>query len=370
MVLKNIQEIELLFVLVVLILYIELVIYFFYRYYKIKDERLPLNKILLSFGTFYSFLILGISILAFNRFFITALNLKEIFYKIGYLSILFSPVLFLYFIKIKEFSKTIYFKISRYTMIFGLLSILILIFLQIDFFFTFIFIIGLISFILIIQIRLIIISKGNIKKRLLHIFIGNLLSIFSLFFILEINGDLDLSENIPFMIGLAFLIVGFILTSFGVYAFPAFYEFKWKKNLLSLFIINQEINTILYSHNFADIKSDYKNQDYEAIFSSAIIGIEKIVSVITNTQDSKVNKIEQADSLILIEYGSDLSPEIIYALIVKEDLKSNSYFLKSIKTQFESFFKEILSNVNYFKGNEERLFGSFDIVIKNLIDQR
>jgi len=370
MVLTNIQEIELLFFLGVLILYIELVLYFFFRYYKIMDERLPLNKILLSFGTFYSFFILGISILAYNRLILTDLYLKEISYKIGYLSILFSPVIFLYFLKIKEFSRIIYYKISRFIMIFSFLSLLILIFLPINFLITFFFTMGLISFILIIQIRLMIISKGNIKKRLLHIFIGNLLSIFSLFFILEINGDLDQIENIPFMIGLAFLIVSFIWTMFGVYSFPTFYEFKWKMNLLSLFIINQEINTILYSHNFEDIKSDYKNKEYEAMFSSAIIGIDKILSVITNTQDSKVNKIEQADSLILIEYGSHLLPEIIYALIVKEDLKSNSYFLKSIKEQFESFFKEILSDINYFEGNEEELFGSFDIIITNLVDQK
>ncbi|MFW9939105.1 MAG: hypothetical protein ACFFD5_15775 [Candidatus Thorarchaeota archaeon] len=370
--LKAIQEIELLLYLTVMILYIELVIYFFYRYFKIKDEKLPLNKVLLSFGTFYSFLILGITILVFNRFFISDLNLKEILDKIGYLSIIISPVIFLFFMNIEEFSKTINLEISRYIMIFSLLPILIIIFVQVNSLFTFIFIVGLFSYPLIIQIKVISISKDNIKKRFLQFLLGNLLSIFSLFYIFDIFIDLNLTENIniSFMIGLASLIVGFISTSLGVYTFPAFYEFKWKINLLSLFIINQNNNTILYNQNFSNIKSDYKKKDYEKLFSSAIIGIDKLVTVITNTQDSKVNKIKQADSLILIEYGSDLTSGIIYALIVKEDLKSNSYFLKSIKTQFESFYKEILSDINYFKGNEEQLFASFDIIIKNLIYQR
>jgi hypothetical protein len=98
-----------------------------------------------------------------------------------------------------------------------------------------------------------------------------------------------------------------------------------------------------------------------------IIGIDMVLSEITNTKGETINKIQRPDSLILLEYGSGISSHIIYALIVKKDLKSNSYFLKLIRNQFESFYKEILKELDEFKGSEEQLFGSFDVLLENLL---
>jgi len=204
---------------------------------------------------------------------------------------------------------------------------------------------------------------------LILILIGNILSIVSLFSILEIITDINRSEYITiiFFIGASLLTVGFILSLGGLYTFPAFYGFKWEGNILKLFIINQKNNVCLYSRDFSKIKSEPKQRDYEHFFSVGIIGIDMILSEITNTQGETINKIQQPDSLILLEYGSGISSQIIYALIVKKDLKSNRYFLKTIKNQFESFYKEILRELDNIKGNEEQLFGSFDIIIEDLI---
>jgi hypothetical protein len=156
----------------------------------------------------------------------------------------------------------------------------------------------------------------------------------------------------------------------GVYAFPAFYEFKWEENILSLFIINQNNRFCLYCRDFSELGLREQQKNYEMLFSAGIIGIDNILSIITNTKDEKVNKIKQPESLILLEYGSEIAPQIIYALVVKKDLKSNTYFLKTIKKQFESFYKEILSEIVNLKGNEEQLFKSFDIILKDIIYQR
>jgi hypothetical protein len=162
------------------------------------------------------------------------------------------------------------------------------------------------------------------------------------------------------------LISGLLIGSFGVYGFPAFYEFRWRENLLRLFIINRTNDKAVYTNDFFQVKDKGSKEDYKKLFSGGITGIDKIISEITNTKE-KINKISQADSLILLEYGSDYASQITYALIVREDLKSNRYFLRAIKKQFESFYKEILIGLDLIKGSEEALFGSFDLILKEIL---
>lgn len=366
--LNIIQEIELLFYLTEIILGIQLVIYFFYRYYKIRDERLPLNMILLSFGVFYLFFIFSEFFLAINSLFISDPLLEEIFHKFEYVSMLFSTIPLLFFISIKEFSKIINTKIAKSLIFVNLIPIIIVIlFPSIELFTFLIFIIilsAILIYILIFQIRLINTSKGIIKNRLLLIFIGSDLSIISLFVVLEIIAGFY-PLNILIFMGISLLMAGLIIVLLGVNSFPAFYELKWKENLLRLIIIDQKNHTSLYSHDFSEFKS--KHEDYKRLFSGGITGIDSILSAITKTEGEKMNKIKQADSLILLEYGTRFPLQIAYALIVKEDLDSNRFFLKSIKNQFEAFYKEILSEVDSFIGSEEQLFGSFDIILKSLL---
>ena len=371
--LTAIQEIEFLLYLTAIILGFQLAIYFFYRYFKIRDERLPLNKIILSFGFFYSLLIAGAFILAINRFLISDPILKEIIYKIGYIPILLSPVAFLYFIEIEEFSRIINLKIGKLLMIISLIPVVIMIIFPVSLFFIILPVIGItllgVIFILVFQIRLIGITKGNIRNRLIQIFLGDILIIGSLIFVLEITTSFFPSGiiNILFFIGISLMISGLLFTSFGVYGFPAFYEFRWRDNLLRLFIINRKNNTVVYSRDFSQIRDEAYEKDYKKLFSGGITGIDSMLSAITDTEGEKINKIKQADSLILLEYGSDYASQITYSLVVREDLKSNRYFLRSIKNQFESFYKEILTGLDLLKGSEEQLFGSFDILLKNIL---
>jgi hypothetical protein len=212
-------------------------------------------------------------------------------------------------------------------------------------------------------------NKVFLSLGIIQIFIGIMLSILSLISIFQPNTSfIPLEYSIViFSIGTSLLIVGFFLTLMGLYAFPAFYGFKWEGNILKLFIINQKNNVCLYSRDFTEIKSEKKQRDYEQLFSVGIIGIDKVLSEITNTKGEAINKIQQPNSFILLEYSSDISSHIIYALIVKRDLKNNRFFLKLIKNQFESFYKEILRQLDSLKGDEEQLFGSFDVLIENIL---
>jgi len=212
-------------------------------------------------------------------------------------------------------------------------------------------------------------NKSILFFGLLLIIISNLLSIASIFFILNMINDLNLAGYLTYIsfIGIILFTIGFFFSFIGLYEFPSLYGFKWEGNILKLFIINQENSLCLYSHDFSKLKSETKQKDYEQLFSVGIIGIDSILSAITDTRGEKINKIKQIDSLILLEYGSGILSEIIYALVVRKDLKNNINFLKAIKNQFESFYKEILSKLDTLKGSEEQLFGSFDIIIEDMI---
>ena len=373
--LSALQEISFLLHITAILLGFQLALYFFYRFFKISDERLPLNRILLSFGCFYLFLILGLFILTINEFFVTELIVKEIFFKTGYISILISPITFMYFILIQELKRIINFKFLKYFMLILLIPIVIIAIFPIYFTIVIIIAIGMSSisaiYILFFQIRLIHISRGDMRIRLTRIFIGNAFVVSSLFFLLEIITSFFNFFILSF-IGISLIIIGMLLASFGVYGFPALFEYRWKENLLKLFVINRKNNACLYAHDFSSQIKDQNIQNlYKELFSGGITGINKILSAITNTQTENIYKIEQSDSLILLEYGSNLipqlTPQLTYALIVKKDLKTNHYFLRSIKYQFETFFKEILTDMDKIEGNIELLFRSFDLILNDLM---
>jgi hypothetical protein len=178
-----------------------------------------------------------------------------------------------------------------------------------------------------------------------------------------------------YYIGISILFLGFIILSFSVYNFPPFYEFEWKENLINLFIINQKNLRSLYHYDFSK-SIDKKEEDYQAIsnkkdqlFSRGILGIEIISSIITGIGDEKINKIKKGDYYLYLDYGK--SPSFItYVLVVKEDLISSHHLLKSIKYSFESFFKEILLNIDNLPGDLEKIFESFDCNMNRILQQQ
>jgi len=226
-----------------------------------------------------------------------------------------------------------------------------------------------------LQYRIIQTSIGSIKKRFILIFLGEIIMIISLFFGARIVAEFFQYQNrdLLYIIGMILMFSGSLIFFLSVYNFPPFFETGWKTNLIQLFIINQKNNNCLYSMDFKEFFKRDKHisdsiliDDKDRFFSGGLLGIDAIISEITNTKKEKINKIKQGDSFILLDYGTKPS-FITYALLVKNDINSIRYCLNDIKTQFESFYKEILMNLDEIKGNEELLFGSFDIILKNII---
>jgi hypothetical protein len=379
------KEFQFLFYLIPVTIGIELVFYFYYQYYKIRDAKLKLNRVLLAFGTFVLFIIIGPLWIQISRnFLIEGSQLYEIISRVGWTFAFLSTIGFSLFIIKKDFSQIINIKIVKILTILNVIPIIVLTFTPSTrspiFLISIIFVV--LNGINIIRFQIILIRKsvGKIKKKFTFFLLGALVSFPALGFAIIVGiGVLPpIINEIFYFTGVIILLIGFIIIIFSVYEFPPFYEFEWKENLLRLFIINQKTKHYVYYHDFnekferenefIDSFEDISQQDRIMLHSSGIVGIDDIITTITNTNEEKIDKIEQRDSIILLNYGSIVS-YITYALIVRKDLLSLEHLLEAIKKQFESFYREILLSLEDLKGEQELLFKSFDILLQNIIDQ-
>ncbi|MFX1593991.1 MAG: hypothetical protein ACFFCL_14970 [Promethearchaeota archaeon] len=381
----ELKEFQFLFYLIPVTIGIELVFYFYYQYFKIRDAKLKLNRVLLAFGTFILFIVIGPLWIQISRNFLTeGSQLYEIISRIGWAFAFLSTIGFSLFIIKEEFSQIINIKVVKILIILNLIPIIVLIFTPSTrspiFLVSIIFVV--LNGINVIRFQIILVRKsvGKIKRKFLLFLLGALVSFPALGFAILVGiGVLPpIINEIIYFTGVAFLLLGFIIITCSVYEFPPFYEFEWRENLLRLFIINQTTREYLYYHDFTekfeledkkiDLFDDLSLDDEVKLHSGGILGIESIIATITNTEEEKIHKIEQKDSVILLNYSSVI-PYITYALIIRKDLLSLEHLLDSIKHQFEAFYREILLNLEHLKANQKLLFGSFDIMLRDILNQ-
>ena len=361
----------------------QIFIYFLYQYYKAKNKKLEFTEILLAYGLIFGLMLTGFFIRLLNLYYIREINI-EIFYfltKITFLLLYSALMLFFIIVSTKSFQRIIN---SNFTKILAILIIIPMIT-------VFIFqpdnlIFGLISgitlaisytYIFFFHTRLIKISTGDIKKRLNLILLG-----LALCGIQHFIGGYFPSEvlfkgysQILQLISAPIFVSGLIIVFLGVYRFPAFLEFGWKESLLYVFIINQRNLKVIYTFDFKEIINERGKMinnisnidEIKQLFSSGIIGINKIISGITNSKLDFIESIRQKDFIILLNRGEEPQSFIIYCLLVRKDMNSLRYFLKTIKNEFEQIYRNILINLNDIEGKEEKIFLNFDEIMKKLI---
>lgn len=247
-----------------------------------------------------------------------------------------------------------------------------------EFHFTIIFISIDFLFFLIFQFNLIRFSSGKIKKRLKLIFLGSVISYLSIIIGFIPVSHLANQMNNP-IIAIPYLTtssLGFILLLLGAIKFPVFLEFFWKQNLVSLFIINRRTLKKLYSYNFTSHAKD-KNTSKKSLInihesikliSQGMIGIIEIFTAVAETKDKKIQKIKQGGFSILLEYGEEPISNIFFILLVKGEMESNKYFLTTIKNQFQRMYKHVIPILEFLDGSSsERIFSSFDTIMKNIL---
>lgn len=414
-----IQEIQFLLYVTTFTLGIQLVFYILYRYNKIRNINLQTNRILLSFASFILLIIPGMVILLINKLFIIEVFQREYLLKATFALFIVAPLFFLYFSDVEQLLNVTK-NFSKLIGIFHSFLLLLVIFAPemtnyLLMLLLFLLVPGSI-YISFFQIKLINSSFGKIKVYFIFTYVGE-----SFFFVSMFLGTIEIMSFFSSI----FLFIGLLFIFYAIFNYPEFLEFKWTDALSSLYIIDTDKKECLYNYNFykkikesrvymdrdqegllnvqewendlemrectncgyglreewstcpichtpvdpnAPLMSKEKNR--EDIFSGGLVGIDSIISTITNTQDEKINKIKQGNSLILLEHGSGFTSNIDYVLIVSEEQKSLRMFLNTLKNQFESFYKEILLNLNEIEGKPDLLFLSFDIIIENIVHQR
>ncbi|HME52301.1 MAG TPA: hypothetical protein VKM55_08790 [Candidatus Lokiarchaeia archaeon] len=357
----------------------ELGVYFFYQFWKNRKAKLRMNRILLSFGCFTILMVTGALYVMINRLFFNGTDISLL--KIGLFHVFLAPVMFMVFIDINESRTLMNVRLARIVTIASLLPIILLVTIgPQSIFFRFSIIITVLNayFVIAYQIKMIRISMGKIHRRMIQLFIGEIFALSSLLFaanlvFLVIPGV----QVISFFIGVILLITGFITMFWGTNDLPLFYEFDWKDNLHKLFIIDQKHGQFLFTRDFThrlDLENNSASEEREQmrddLFTGAIDGIETMISTITSSPNQRLSEIDQGDSMILLEYGNKFSSPIIYALIVKKNLSSLRHLLKRLQGQFEAFFTDILQDLDQLnqQGPESQFFGSFDIILKNLMN--
>lgn len=221
---------------------------------------------------------------------------------------------------------------------------------------------------------------GDIRRRLVQLFIGEVIALLALAFafVVVFASNIGWPTEPFFFTGCSVLITGLLTMFYASVDFPPFYEFDWKSKLIKLFVIDPATNQFLYARDFstkvppspasAPAEAD-RDKMRDELFKGAITGIEAMLATISMSSQQKLSEIDQGGSNILLEYSSaGLSP-ITYALVVTKDLSSLRHFEKAIKAQFESFFSGLLKNLDRVvkAGSPERVFESFDIVLNNML---
>ena len=363
---------------ITLILGYQLTVYFFYRYFQLKDKETGFNEILLGHGLLFGSLMTSLFLRTINTFFLgepcpihilaRILYAITIFGLLGFLSILtgeafkkhFPPVATWIFILLNGISLILlpFFEYGSVLFIVNFLPLLL----------------GFI-YVLFIQITLIKKSQGKIKKRLKLLILGMIVLLAGMFLIREEELILVFQDasDIFFLLSSPLANVGLSIIFFGTYEFPVFLELDWKKDLIRLYVIDLEkkeeiLHKDLFQQHSGGSDEGISPRDDQKFLSKAILGIESIFTYLTETEHESIKRIRQEEIVILLEYSTLSSGKIAHALLVERETNSIHYFLKQIKKKFDTIYQNII-DLSVMPENAQLILSSFSDVVDEILNQ-
>lgn len=364
------------FIVIILFITYQISFNFFYEYYKIKDEKIKLNKILIAFGILFGIGLTGIVIRIINTYYVEDLILKTFLINFTHILIAIAIITFQVIVSSDSFNEIIKTNLSKAICIFTIIMTILILIFQTSFIQIYLIVLSILVgavYMFIFHINLILITKGSIKKRFIIIFLGEILLLYSVIMgaeeiIFYFNPILQYIIQITFI---PLIILNLLIIFFGAFNFPVFMEFNWKEKISKIYIVDKRTFNILYTFDFTKLftfKDDQigiplKPAENQLIFSRGIIGINAIISGITN--NNKIEIIHQDGLIILLKHGDDPFSFLLFCLIVKKEMNSINYFFKTIKSKFQEQYKNILPNLDDIEGNEVNIFKNFDETIKN-----
>jgi len=355
--------------------------YFLHRYYKVRQEKFGFNKLLLAYGLFFATAFTGYLIRTINNFYVTDPFLIEVINPILVRFTVGSAVIiFLIIVSSKPFHEILNPNLTRIMIIAMIIEIIFIFFFPPatpgNIFAILLYMVGF-SYMAFFHLKFISQSIGIIKKKLIIILIGEIICIGSLLIGSNLpEGVLfEQTDDLINIIAILAFYLGLMIIFLGVFRIPPFLEFQWEKNLLYLYVIDSQNLKSLYRCDFEELlaNTDFpntkisENKIMKDFFPNGYIGIDKIITAITDTKNEKIEKIEHGNFLILVEQGDEPQSSIIFTLLVKKETNSMRFFLKTLKNKFQNFYGNLLLYGEFLEGREIQVFSSFDFILKNIL---
>lgn len=333
---------------------------FTHQSYKEREKKIK-SEISTSYGLFYIFLAFGILINIIITYHEFSIQLYDLLYL---LSIIFRGLGIGIFLATLEYNIQKVIK-SRYLLSVALYILLI----SISILYYSMYFEILLNLLNIIQVVLPIIftiyvirnTYGKIRKKSQITFLGTIILFVGLFintrsFLERIQIIyIDLTWFLFYSNIIVFIGIFLLIYSFSGYSFMI--EIRWRKNLISIHIIDKDRHKSLYFKNF--IEAEVKSQD---LFAGGISGLDNLIKRFTDA-DKSIDIINYKDKKIILDYGV----KIISAMIIKRNPQNLRYILNEITKKSESYFWEYLE---YYDRYETLLNKSeFLKPLDNMVDE-
>ena len=378
--LVNLRELYLPAMIFSIILGFQLALYFLYLYYKHRNERIGLNKFLLSFSHLFGFGATSYLFLVIGSLYIQDILIARLFIRIGVSILQVGILAVLVNLLSKPFLTLINSNVVRIICIISGLSVIYALLLYVDLIGIFpSILIGLIGsgYFLYFQTKLVKLTSGTVHSRLLITLIGEIIFLIGMFHgsVLPNIPVLFEIKDMLYLIGSFTVNLGLVIIFYGNFKFPGVLEFNWKNNLLKLYIIDARNLFELYSYDFSKTRSlenesepQHNTQESNPINSIGVAGISDVFDEITKTYQNRIKTIKYGDFSILLEYEEDPKSQFLFVLFVNKNMKSLQLFLNKVKDQFLNSYESLLTNYDIVEKFRGTIFSGFDLVLQKILD--
>ncbi|MEJ2251485.1 MAG: hypothetical protein P8Y97_17750 [Candidatus Lokiarchaeota archaeon] len=331
----------------------------------------------MGFGLLFSFGFTGVAIRTFVSYYFSGESFFDLLLNLSHITISIAVLSFLIVVSFKNFNKIISIKLTRCVLLFAIISSILILVIQNSAIMGLIILISILVgaiYMFLFHINLIHKSNGELKKKLILIFTGEIIIIFSIL----VRSEDSLMYFSPFiqnfveLVTLPLLLFGPLVVFLGLIRFPVFLEFEWKNELRDFYIVNKKKNQILFEYNFNKKALNYEgrknfkdniNPKKEFLFSRGIIGIENIMSQIPD-KINRLKDVKYGRHSILIQQGGSKKLSLDYILLVKKDMSSARYFLNLLKETFEKIYIPTIENIDSLS-EQKLILNGFNRIINN-----
>ncbi|NHI91252.1 MAG: hypothetical protein EAX96_02030 [Candidatus Lokiarchaeota archaeon] len=332
---------------IVVIIFLEFSLYFFFKYSQKKKKSIP-TYVELNWGIIFLSFSLGAYIFIIEEFFYVY---RPLFLIIAYLCFSIGGIIFSYRTETSKELKTKYF----FTIFSSFVSsvILILFIMMPEILQVFAALMAVPAYALLLLYFSIAIKKIWVRYKLSSVVFLTGIIFWLIGFAFTSGIALEFFQTLFIrVIGNILIIMGTIALGFFITTLPSLDEIGWKDKIKYI-IITTSSGKCLYNENIKE-----KKNINEVLLGGYLSGLQIFIKT-TMKDQSSLQSLSKEKEAFLIEEGKN----ILAIMIVEQKLEILKYYLKKIVEKFEDFFSEVFKD---WKGDAS-IFKPTKYLIKELI---